>query len=167
MTRSQAVKIIDKLIVETKANDYKNKVWVTKVRSIVIEIFGKDSVEHGSIIHGSDAIYGSEEFYYNEVATNYAKLLPSFAETLLIKGIYKPPKGNMVSHLKNWQILGSIVAIYFAGFATYKVLDEMFQKKSVTPAPFNVPNKISNTDTNSQNNTKRYEKLGIDSPKVR
>jgi hypothetical protein len=73
----------------------------------------------------------------------------------------------MVSHLKNWQILGTIVAIFIAGMGTYKGLEEIANKKSVTPTSTDmIPNKITNADTNSTKDTQRYKKVVFDSTKL-
>jgi thymidine kinase len=65
----------------------------------------------------------------------------------------------MVSHLKNWQILGSVVLIFLAGFGTYKAIDEIAKRNSSSVPSNVIPNSIPNADTNRKTNTKRYENI--------
>jgi hypothetical protein len=173
MKTKEAQVIINSLFDKLDTTDESNLFhWKIEARSITELLFGKESHEYDSIA----SFYNKETVYNSVVEKVIAKrkeiqslksLRNIFINTLNIKGVYKKPKSNMVSHLKNWQLIGFIIAIFLAGFGAYKTIEEISDKGSIIPIPSNiVPSDISNADTNSKNNTERKKKIVFDSVKL-
>lgn len=149
--------------------------WLSQTKSYYTEFFGKDSEEYLHLKnngHFPNCEYCDDAEKFKS-KTNHLKvvqnMLSAHAETLKIKGIYKPDKNTVYVNLKdnifsdqsNKVILSGIVAIFLAGAGLTQWIHSMIDKNNqniVNSSPPAFLNKDSNIKANTQGDTGRNDK---------
>lgn len=146
---NKAVENLQKQIDKGNDNNVHYDTWKTQCQSLIQEYFSSDSKEYLWFERPvfADAHYGinSAEYYRQETIKaikNTQEHLKSAIDTVKIKGIYQPAKGNYLSRLSDtWiiYILGLMLSGYVGVFYIGRWTVEKEKKSTTVTVPVAPP----------------------------
>lgn len=171
MNITKAVEILKAQISKPDIKNFDYSAWKMQTSSIIQMFFGKDSDEYKKINIPTIRYYSGYETQTEKIQIRNSEIqsirsiLEASIETIKVKGLYKEPKSNIVSHLNNYALIVCAFGLIAFGFYSHKfIVDETKDSKLTSPTIIDT-NRISNAKADSIKNNKDVININFDSTK--